>query len=51
MHWNSSKYADCGEAAGYPDGLAVLGVFLKVCYMSLLYECIHGSDAPHLLAL
>lgn len=30
VHWNSSKYADCGEAAGYPDGLAVLGVFLKV---------------------
>jgi len=30
VHWNSSKYADCGEAAGYPDGLAVLGILLKV---------------------
>lgn len=30
VHWNSTKYADCGEAAGYPDGLAVLGVLLKV---------------------
>jgi carbonic anhydrase len=30
VHWNSSKYANCGEAAGYPDGLAVLGILLKV---------------------
>jgi hypothetical protein len=30
VHWNSNKYANCGEAAGYPDGLAVLGVLLKV---------------------
>ncbi|PNF19325.1 hypothetical protein B7P43_G07303 [Cryptotermes secundus] len=30
VHWNSSKYRSCGEAAGYPDGLAVLGVLLKV---------------------
>nr|BAU68125.1 carbonic anhydrase [Nasutitermes takasagoensis] len=30
VHWNSSKYADCGEAADYPDGLTVLGVLLKV---------------------
>lgn len=30
VHWNSSKYKSFQEAAGHPDGLAVLGVFLKV---------------------
>jgi len=35
VHWNSSKYADCGEAASHPDGLAVLGILLKVCYMGV----------------
>lgn len=30
VHWNSSKYASFHEAAGHPDGLAVLGVFMKV---------------------
>ncbi|ENN72245.1 hypothetical protein YQE_11108, partial [Dendroctonus ponderosae] len=30
VHWNSSKYSSFAEAAKYPDGLAVLGVFLKV---------------------
>ncbi|KAJ4448744.1 hypothetical protein ANN_00135 [Periplaneta americana] len=30
VHWNSSKYESFGEAAGHPDGLAVLGVLLKV---------------------
>ncbi|CAG9798038.1 unnamed protein product [Chironomus riparius] len=30
VHWNSSKYNSFQEAAGHPDGLAVLGVFLKV---------------------
>lgn len=30
VHWNCSKYSSFGEAAGYPDGLAVLGVFLTV---------------------
>lgn len=29
VHWNT-KYADFGEAAGKPDGLAVVGVFLQV---------------------
>lgn len=29
MHWNTS-YANFGEAASKPDGLAVVGVFLKV---------------------
>lgn len=34
VHWNKSKYATFGEAAGHPDGLAVTGVFLKVCFFS-----------------
>lgn len=29
MHWNTS-YANFGEAASKPDGLAVVGVFLEV---------------------
>ncbi|CAB3240459.1 unnamed protein product [Arctia plantaginis] len=28
VHWNTSKYNSFSEAAGQPDGLAVLGVFL-----------------------
>lgn len=30
VHWNTSKYKTFAEAAKAPDGLAVLGVFLKV---------------------
>lgn len=30
VHWNCDKYSSFIEAASYPDGLAVLGVFLKV---------------------
>lgn len=30
VHWNSTKYNSFAEAAGHPDGLAVLGVFLQV---------------------
>lgn len=30
VHWNATKYASFKEAAEHPDGLAVLGVFLKV---------------------
>lgn len=30
VHWNKTKYTSIEEAAGHPDGLAVLGVFLKV---------------------
>lgn len=30
VHWNRTKYSSIDEAAGHPDGLAVLGVFLKV---------------------
>ncbi|XP_037927263.1 carbonic anhydrase [Teleopsis dalmanni] len=29
VHWNTTKYKTFGEAAAAPDGLAVLGVFLK----------------------
>lgn len=29
VHWNT-KYPSFGEAASQPDGLAVVGVFLKV---------------------
>lgn len=29
VHWNTTKYKSFGEAASAPDGLAVLGVFLK----------------------
>nr|5T71_A Chain A, Carbonic anhydrase 2 [Homo sapiens]5T72_A Chain A, Carbonic anhydrase 2 [Homo sapiens]5T74_A Chain A, Carbonic anhydrase 2 [Homo sapiens] len=29
VHWNT-KYGDCGKAVQQPDGLAVLGIFLKV---------------------
>lgn len=30
VHWNHTKYPTFEEAAKHPDGLAVLGVFLKV---------------------
>jgi hypothetical protein len=30
VHWNTSKYKTFAEAAKASDGLAVLGVFLKV---------------------
>lgn len=30
VHWNSTKYKTLVEAAQHPDGLCVLGVFLKV---------------------
>jgi hypothetical protein len=46
VHWNRNKYANCGEAAGYPDGLAVLGVLLKVCHMIVLISvetCLFGK--------
>ena len=49
VHWNSSKYANCAEAARYPDGLAVLGILLKVCYMSvfiavMFLTCYHSEE-------
>lgn len=30
VHWNCEKYDSFSDAAAQPDGLAVLGVFLKV---------------------
>ena len=30
VHWNKTKYPTFNEAAKHSDGLAVLGVFLKV---------------------
>lgn len=33
VHWNT-KYASFGEAASQPDGLAVVGVFLQVSFLS-----------------
>jgi len=49
VHWNSSKYTNCAEAAGYPDGLAVLGILLKVCYMHvfvavMFFTCYHSEE-------
>ncbi|XP_063915261.1 carbonic anhydrase 2-like isoform X2 [Zophobas morio] len=29
VHWNTTKYCSFAEAAKYPDGLCVIGVFLK----------------------
>lgn len=37
VHWNTSKYNTFAEAAKASDGLAVLGVFLKVSNHSSLY--------------
>ena len=34
MHWNRSKYDSPNVAAGQPDGLAVLGIFLEVKIVS-----------------
>ncbi|XP_006880574.1 PREDICTED: carbonic anhydrase 1 [Elephantulus edwardii] len=30
VHWNSAKYSSFAEAASQPDGLAIIGAFLKV---------------------
>ena len=30
VHWNCGKYSSPGEAAGKPDGLAVLGMMIEV---------------------
>jgi hypothetical protein len=41
VHWNSSKYASFGEAASKSDGLAVLGIMVKV---SILCDDILSRD-------
>ena len=30
VHWNADKYSSFGEAVDKPDGLAVLGIMIKV---------------------
>uniref|UniRef100_A0A8C5NG07 Carbonic anhydrase n=1 Tax=Gouania willdenowi TaxID=441366 RepID=A0A8C5NG07_GOUWI len=35
VHWNT-KYPNFGDAASKPDGLAVVGVFLKLLYLNAL---------------
>jgi carbonic anhydrase len=49
VHWNSSNYANCGEAAGHPDGLAVLGILLKVGAMNPEFQKIVDliPNIPH----
>lgn len=37
VHWNQTKYPTFSEAAKHPDGLAVLGVFLKVYKLAKKY--------------
>ena len=41
VHKND-KYADLGEALKHGDGLAVLGVFIKVC-SCLVFCCLINS--------
>lgn len=45
MHWNT-KYASFGEAASQPDGLAVVGVFLKVgsTLFAFIYQSVTAVD-------
>lgn len=38
VHWNTSKYNTFAEAAKASDGLAVLGVFLKVIILYLNFK-------------
>lgn len=35
VHWNTTKYNSFQEAAGQPDGLAVLGVLLMVSHQNI----------------
>uniref|UniRef100_A0A8C5QML1 Carbonic anhydrase n=1 Tax=Leptobrachium leishanense TaxID=445787 RepID=A0A8C5QML1_9ANUR len=55
VHWNSGKYSTYVEAASQPDGLAVIGVFLKIGEHSTqldritdMFPAIHskGKQAP-----
>jgi hypothetical protein len=43
VHWNSTKYKSFKEAAGHPDGLAVLGVFLKV---NIVFALLDATKNP-----
>lgn len=47
VHWNT-KYPSFGEAASQPDGLAVVGVFLKVsCIDSSLLFSVKVLSTTH----
>ncbi|KYQ48543.1 Carbonic anhydrase 2 [Trachymyrmex zeteki] len=47
VHWNTSKYKTFAEAAKASDGLAVLGVFLKVPgRLAISHEEREGRDKP-----
>lgn len=55
VHWNTTKYATFNEAAEHPDGLCVLGVFLKViCTLlkiTLICMIIQFSNIIHIFRL
>lgn len=42
VHWNETKYPSFAEAARQPDGLAVLGVFLKVRKGHICYDIVYS---------
>ena len=48
VHWNRSKYDSPNVAAGEPDGLAVLGIFLEV---RLVYIFVRNIKMSHLIFL
>ena len=39
----NTKYSSLSESLGHSDGLAVLGVFLKVTYVCLFIKPIHSQ--------
>lgn len=49
VHWNTTKYTTFDEAAKHHDGLAVLGVFLKVRLNRIfLLQCVFICNASSL---
>lgn len=46
VHWNT-KYGSSGEAVKHPDGLAVVGVFLKVSTIMSSFAIIAGFAREH----
>lgn len=50
VHWNATKYNSFGEAAGHPDGLAVLGVFLKVILKLTCIEFLKFAISNYLIS-
>lgn len=51
VHWNCEKYDSFSEAAAHPDGLAVLGVFIKVSVGTLRRErgVLAGDDSRRII--